>query len=113
MRKILQSHKDFQIQTLQYNYRDDSWAIHYETYTTYGTFKPLTGFTWATVGFTYPLWESWNTPWNSGSSLHFFNHKSLEEINKVLFARQMALKKETRYIFRIYLEGQLLVLITT
>lgn len=59
---------NFPCQTLQYNYRDESWAIFNESYTTYGTFKKLTGFTWATIGGTYPTWESWDDPWDSGSS---------------------------------------------
>lgn len=54
--------------TLQYNYRDNSWAVFYETYTTYGQFRPSTGLTWATVGNTYPTWAQWNDPWNSGTS---------------------------------------------
>lgn len=58
----------FPNQTLQYNYRDDSWAIFNENYTTYGSFRKQTGFTWATVGTVYPTWSSWNAPWNAGSS---------------------------------------------
>lgn len=58
----------FPNQTLQYNYRDDSWAIFNESYTTYGTFRKQTGFTWATVGDVFPTWEQWNEAWNAGSS---------------------------------------------
>lgn len=58
----------FPTQTLQYNYRDNSWAIFKESYTTYGTFRRQTGFTWATVGSVFPTWSSWNQPWNAGSS---------------------------------------------
>lgn len=58
----------FPNQTLQYNYRDDSWAIFNECYTTYGIFRRKTGFTWATVGLIYPTWSSWNDPWNAGTS---------------------------------------------
>jgi hypothetical protein len=58
----------FPNQTLQYNYRDDTWAIFNETYTTYGTFRKTTGYTWATIGTVYPTWNDWTTPWNSGSS---------------------------------------------
>jgi Ubiquitin-activating enzyme E1 FCCH domain len=54
--------------TLQYNYRDNSWAIFHESYTTYGSFRRQTGFTWATVGQTYPTWSQWNDPWDSGES---------------------------------------------
>ena len=55
-------------QTLQYNYRDNSWAIFRECYTTYGLFRRASGFTWATVGLVFPTWREWNEPWNSGSS---------------------------------------------
>lgn len=58
----------FPNQTLQYNYRDDSWGLFRECYTTYGTFKRQTGNTWATIGLTYPTWDDWNVPWNAGSS---------------------------------------------
>jgi hypothetical protein len=58
----------FPNQTLQYNYREESWAIFNEAYTTYGSFRKQTGFTWQTVGLIYPTWQSWNDPWNSGSS---------------------------------------------
>ncbi len=55
-------------QTLQYNYRDDSWAVFLENYTTYGTFRRRTGYTWATIGSVFPTWSVWNESWNSGSS---------------------------------------------
>ena len=58
----------FPNQTLQYNYRDKSWAIFNECYTTYGTFRPQTGFIWSTVGNTYPTWEDWTESWDSGNS---------------------------------------------
>lgn len=58
----------FPNQTLQYNYRDDSWAIFNESYTTYGSFRRQTGFIWSTVGLTYPTWSSWNDPWNAGTT---------------------------------------------
>lgn len=58
----------FPTETLQYNYRDDSWAIFKEAYTTYGQFRKQTGFIWATVGNVYQTWASWNAPWNAGSS---------------------------------------------
>lgn len=52
-------------QTLLYNYRDNSWAIFFESYTTYGTFRKATGKTWLTVEQT---WQTWVTPWEAGSS---------------------------------------------
>jgi len=55
----------FPTQTLQYNYRDNSWAIFDESYTTYGLIRKQTGLTWATCNFP---WSSWNSPWNSGDS---------------------------------------------
>lgn len=58
----------FPTQTLQYNYRDNSWAIFIEAYTTYGSFKRQSGFTWATVGTVFPTWREWNQPWNAGDS---------------------------------------------
>lgn len=58
----------FPDQTLQYNYRDTSWAIFNESYTTYGTFRKQTGFIWSTVGLIFPTWSDWNEPWSAGSS---------------------------------------------
>jgi hypothetical protein len=58
----------FPNQTLQFNYRDNSWAIFNESYTTYGTFRKQTGFTWATVGNIYPTWNDWDDPWDAGTS---------------------------------------------
>lgn len=61
----------FPNQTLQFNYRDDSWAIFNESYTTYGQFRKQTGFIWSNVGDTYPTWSSWTAPWDAGSSTLF------------------------------------------
>lgn len=58
----------FPNQTFQFNYRDNSWAVYRETYTTYGQFRRQTGFTWATVGNEFPTWADWNQPWNAGTS---------------------------------------------
>lgn len=58
----------FPTQTLQFNYRDNSWAIFNESYTCYGQFSRSTGFTWQTVGFIYPSWNDWTDSWNSGAS---------------------------------------------
>jgi hypothetical protein len=58
----------FPNQTLQYNYRDQTWAIFKECYTTYGQFRQQTGYTWATIGTVFPTWAEWNEPWNAGSS---------------------------------------------
>lgn len=58
----------FPNQTLFYNYRDDSWGIFNESYTHYGQYRIQSSLTWATVGLTYPTWEDWNDPWDSGES---------------------------------------------
>lgn len=58
----------FPSQTLMYNYRDHSWAVHRETYTAYGQFRRQSGFTWSTVGDTFASWEKWTESWESGSS---------------------------------------------
>lgn len=58
----------FPNQTLQYNYRDDSWGIFNEAYTTYGQFQKVTGYTWATIGERYATWNDWTDPWNAGSA---------------------------------------------
>ena len=58
----------FPTQTLLYNYRDNSWAIFRECYTTYGQFNPITGFIWSTVYFYYPTWSSWTDSWDSGEN---------------------------------------------
>lgn len=53
-------------QTFLYNYRDNSWAIFGETYTTYGSFRKQSGTSWDDlVDFS---WDEWNTPWDSGAS---------------------------------------------
>lgn len=58
----------FPNQTLQFNYRDDSWSINRESYTTYGLFRRQSGFTWQTVGNEFPTWADWNQPWSAGTS---------------------------------------------
>ena len=56
----------FPTQTLLYNYREDTWGIFEESYTTYGAFRKRDGSTWGTLK--VGTWGSWNTPWNSGAS---------------------------------------------
>jgi hypothetical protein len=58
----------FNNQTLQYNYRDNSWAIFNESYTTYGSFTEQTGYTWSNIGQKYPKWSEWNVSWEGGGS---------------------------------------------
>ena len=55
----------FPTQTLLFNYRENSWAIFNENYTTYGNYRPNTSYTWATLP--YKTWAEWNEPWNSGT----------------------------------------------
>lgn len=55
----------FPTQTLQYNYREASWGIFRESYTTYGIFRKVTGYTWLTIP--WP-WDQWTEPWNAGSN---------------------------------------------
>lgn len=57
----------FPDQTLQFNYRDNTWAIFNESYTTYGQFRPASGLTWATVPF--DSWNSWTDPWDAGQTI--------------------------------------------
>jgi hypothetical protein len=59
---------EFPSQTLQYNYRDESWAVFNEAYTTYGSFRQTTGYTWNSIGDSFPTWNSWNEPWSSGAT---------------------------------------------
>lgn len=54
----------FPNQTLLYNYRDHSWAMFDESYTTYGTFRKTNGETWDELN--YFIWNNWNTNWDSG-----------------------------------------------
>lgn len=60
------SNYSFPTQTLMYNYRDESWALFKETYTSYGVFRKQTGDTWSTL--TNFTWEEWNDAWNSGEN---------------------------------------------
>ncbi len=59
----------FPTQTLQWNYRDNTWAFHDESYTTYGLFRVQSGFTWSTL--TYSSWAEWNDSWDSGEDTLF------------------------------------------
>lgn len=58
----------FNNQTLLFNYRDESFAIFNESYTTYGQFRIRSGYTWATIGTKFKSWSEWNEPWNAGST---------------------------------------------
>lgn len=56
----------FPLQTFLYNYRDQTWSILYENFTTYGTFRRTQKYNWSTIPF--DTWDTWREPWNSGSS---------------------------------------------
>ena len=56
----------FPNQTLLYNYRDNSWGIFNENYTTYGQFRKTSGDSWNNLP--YNSWLDWQTPWNEGNS---------------------------------------------
>lgn len=58
----------FPNQTLQFNYRDNSWGIFNECYTTYGQFRPLSGYTWQTIYLLYATWDAWNDTWDTGDT---------------------------------------------
>lgn len=58
----------FPNQTLFYNYRNGSWAIFNESFTSYGPFRALTGFSWQTIGTEFSSWNAWNVPWNDSDS---------------------------------------------
>lgn len=60
----------FPTQTFLFNYRDNTWAILYENYTSHGYYRPQTLITWATLP--YLEWTQWNSPWNSGSNSKLF-----------------------------------------
>lgn len=62
-----QFNSNFPTETLQYNYRDNSWAIFRESYTTYGTIRKITGQTWNTLPNSL-TWDNWDTAWDSGIS---------------------------------------------
>lgn len=60
----------FPNQTLIFNYRDNSFGVFNESYTTYGLFRRHTGQTWNTLPPDL-TWETWNVPWDSGEDTLF------------------------------------------
>lgn len=68
---FIESTYKFPNQTLQYNYRETTWGIFKECYTTYGQFNKTSGLTWSTVGDIYPTWSEWTVPWRAGASTIF------------------------------------------
>ena len=57
-------------QSLMFNYRDNTWAIMYENFTTHGRYRAQNKRTWQTLPF--KSWQVWNEPWNSGASSALF-----------------------------------------
>ena len=57
----------FPTKTFLFNYRDNTWAILKENFTAHGTFRKSAGYTWATIGTSFPTWNVWNEAWNSGA----------------------------------------------
>lgn len=66
------SNTKFPNQTLLYNYRENTWAIFEENFTTYGTFRRTADRTWASIGQIYRTWEDWTDPWEFGGTSAFF-----------------------------------------
>jgi len=60
----------FPTQSLLYNYRDNTWAIVYENFTTHGRYRAQNKRTWQTLPF--KTWNEWNEPWNAGSGTALF-----------------------------------------
>ena len=56
----------FPTQTLLYNYRENNWALFYENYTHYGTYRKNTNYRWADLGRLFVTWAGWDNPWNFG-----------------------------------------------
>lgn len=61
---------NFPTQTFLWNYRDNTWAILYENFTSHGTYRAKRGYSWSTCPFT--SWNVWNEPWNSGTNTSQF-----------------------------------------
>lgn len=62
----------FPTQSFLFNYRDNTWAIIYENYTTHGTYRQQTKNTWKSIGMKFKTWAQWREPWNSGSTSVLF-----------------------------------------
>lgn len=64
----------FPTQTLQYNYREETWALLYENYTTHGAYRSQTGYTWSTNPWNAANigWSGINESWSSGTNTALF-----------------------------------------
>lgn len=56
----------FNNQTLLYNYRDNSWSLFNECYTSYGLMRQASGLTWNNPP--AASWNTWHDSWIAGSS---------------------------------------------
>jgi hypothetical protein len=67
---IVSSAWRFPTQTLLYNYRDETWAVLYENFTSHGSYRQQMSYTWATLP--YRSWREWVEPWSSGFTTALF-----------------------------------------
>lgn len=56
---------NFPNQSLVYNYRDQTWAVFIENFTTYGYFRYNRSLTWDDITWT---WDEWTDPWSFGQA---------------------------------------------
>jgi len=56
--------------TLFYNYKDQTWALFRENFTSHGTFRSTSNYTWLTLPFI--TWNDWKEPWTAGQELAQF-----------------------------------------
>lgn len=59
----------FPTQTFFFNYRDNTWAIFYENFTTHGNYRANDTLVWANLP--YATWGEWSDPWNTGTETDF------------------------------------------
>lgn len=59
----------FPTQSFFFNYRDNTWAVFYENFTTHGNYRANDTVTWATLP--YVQWNDWSDPWNTGTETEF------------------------------------------
>jgi len=59
----------FPTQCFFFNYRDNTWAIFYENFTSQGHYRANDTLTWATLP--YNTWGEWEDPWNTGTESEY------------------------------------------
>lgn len=64
----------FPTQTLQYNYREETWALLYENFTTQGAYRSQNGYTWSANPWNASNtgWVGINETWSSGTNTALF-----------------------------------------